>query len=193
MPREASITQNDITRAAIRLLRKGQHPSAQKVRVELGNKGSLSTIHEGLKTWRESLNDSDLDVLPAEMPKELAAPIEDFFNACMAIAERQLAEHRQKANEEIEKAAAEARQAVSRMEDLQGYAKELETKLDGRIEQVDQLKAQNDEIRQQRLEVSNLAQQNADRIDFLMSARDNDRKLHEREVDELKRGFERDC
>ncbi|WP_342632815.1 DNA-binding protein [Marinobacter alkaliphilus] len=192
MPREASITQNDITRAAIRLLRKGQHPSAQKVRTELGDRGSLSTIHEGLKAWRESLNDSDLDVLPAEMPKELGAPIEDFFNACMAIAESQLAEHRRKANAEIEKAAAEARQAVSRMEDLQGYAKELETKLDGRIEQIDQLKAQNDEIRQQRLEASNLAQQNADRIDSLMSARDNDRKVHEREVDELKRGFERD-
>ena len=54
------------------------------------------------------------------------------------------------------------------------------------------MKVQNDEIRQQRLEASNLAQQNADRIDSLMSARDNDRKVHEREVDELKRGFERD-
>lgn len=192
MARSPSVTQNDITRAAIRLLRSGENPSAAKVRVELGDRGSLTTINNGLRAWRETLGEKDLDVLPASMPNELAAPVEDFFNKCMALAEASLAAHKKECDDELERGKAEIAMAMEKQDEAERYSASLDTKLDAAMVRISNLSDQLDEMRQLRAQAVIEVENEKNLAKQLMEKNERDAIAAETAVHSLKSEFERE-
>lgn len=192
MARSPSVTQNDITRAAIRLLRSGENPSAAKVRVELGDRGSLTTINNGLRAWRETLGEQDLDVLPPSMPKELATHVEDFFNKCMALAEESLVAHKKECDDDVELCKAETAMAMEKQDEAERYSASLDAKLDAAMVRISNLTDQLNEMRQLRAQAVMEIQNEKNHVKQLMEKNERDALSAEASARSLKSEFERD-
>ena len=192
MARSPSITQNDVTRAAIRLLTKGENPSAAKVRRELGDRGSLTTINNGLQVWRETLQDVDLDVLPPAMPKELAAPVEDFFNTCMGLAERALADHKVQIDEGMRRADEAAAQAREKQGEAESYAAMLDVKLEAQEVRIRAIKDQLDESQHNCRLARVEANEQSDLVKQVLESKDKEKIAADLNVQALQKEFRRE-
>ncbi|ACO78749.1 cointegrate resolution protein T [Azotobacter vinelandii CA] len=96
-----------VMRAQQALLARGEHPSIDAVRVELGNTGSKTTIHRYLKELEES--EAERAGNAAGLSDELAALIAPLAARLQEEAEETVARMRQQC--EVERAEFEARQA----------------------------------------------------------------------------------
>lgn len=74
-----SITASDVSTAALRILQRGETPTIERVRNELGG-GSNTTIHRYLNDWRkdygERLKASSGAQIPSTFPQELYGPFQ---------------------------------------------------------------------------------------------------------------------
>ena len=124
----SAITYDEVVLAAVRALREGKNITKPLIRERLGNRGSHSTIQKHLNAWRETLSESDLQVLPPSMPPELAPHIEALWNAATSLVETSLAAEWLRANAVVESAEIRVLEAGKEREQWALYAhdKDLE-------------------------------------------------------------------
>jgi len=83
------------------LLARGEAPSVQRIRHELGT-GSNSTIAAHLRVWREQQAKKTTPVLPSTIPESVVSAMEVFWQTAAEQAENQLAHLRNALNEQSE-------------------------------------------------------------------------------------------
>ncbi|WP_137823600.1 DNA-binding protein [Pseudomonas sp. D(2018)] len=95
-----------VQKARTALLARGEHPSIDAVRIELGNTGSKTTIHRYLKELEEA--DHGRGTAPATLSDQLAnlvaqmaAELQDEARAAVALEREQLAQERRGYNDRI--------------------------------------------------------------------------------------------
>ena len=136
--KEGAITYDEVVRAAIQILREGRNIAKPLIRERLGDRGSHSTIQKHLDTWRESLETSDLEVLPPTMPPELIHHVEAFWNASTALVENKLADEWARAKQAVEIAEQARDTAVFERDQWQDYAKEKDLEIAARDSEIAQ-------------------------------------------------------
>lgn len=99
------VTEEDVCEAADRLLRARKKPTVDAVRVELGDRGSMTTITRHLQTWWEHLSDR-LDAMHArpEVPAAIADGLARLWDTAVDEARHALRHE----NDVTQRAAAEA-------------------------------------------------------------------------------------
>lgn len=140
--KEGPVTYDEVVRVAIRILREGRNITKPLVRERLGDRGSHSTIQKHLDTWRETLSESDLEVLPPAMPVELTPHLEAFWNAATSIVEANLSSEWERAKEAIDAAEHKAQVAELEREQWEVYAREKEADLARKNEAIIDLRHQ---------------------------------------------------
>lgn len=130
--KSGAITYDEVVRAAIHILREGRNISKPLIRERLGDRGSHSTIQKHLDAWRESLQTSDLEVLPPSMPPELMPHVEAFWNAATAMVEDKLAQEWARARQSVQQAEQSRDTAYLERNQWQEYAKEKDSELAAR-------------------------------------------------------------
>lgn len=90
------VTQDEVTRVAIRLLGQGKAPSVRNIWRGLGERGSFETISKHLEAWRASLQEKTLEVLPPTLPPALLAPLEAIWTTAVQEAATQYVAEREK-------------------------------------------------------------------------------------------------
>lgn len=124
--KEGAITYEEVVRTAIRILREGKSISKPLVRERMGNRGSHSTIQKHLDSWRETLSESDLEVLPPSMPAELTPHLEAFWEAATSLVETSLSGEWERAKTAIKAAENEKATAIDDRDQWKQYAEDKE-------------------------------------------------------------------
>lgn len=113
------VTYEEVRRAAVRRIRRAQPISADAIRTDLGDRGSKTTILKHLNSWRETLDEDNLEVLPASVPGELINELESIWNLAQTLAEDNLANYKaelEASNQQAREYAAEAQQRAQASE-----------------------------------------------------------------------------
>ncbi|TXI02223.1 MAG: DNA-binding protein [Pseudomonas monteilii] len=175
------VPENDVFAAADAVLARGERPTVERVRLELG-RGSPARVGALLDQWWEQLagrlrGETRLPGLPAEVAQAFVAIWQQAITLAQGVAEQGLASQRQVLTEEREALVAlearsrldvaQARQqteeAVSARQRAETRLADLEQLLAQRLAQIDDLRGQRDELLAQRNEargqVVNLQQQ----------------------------------
>lgn len=93
MIRKPRLTYEEVARAIVSLLRKGQNPSLDAIHEAVGNRGSRTTVHKFKNQWMERLGQQDaVNLLPATVPKELMPMIDELWGVAVDQAGRAHAE-----------------------------------------------------------------------------------------------------
>lgn len=177
------VTFNEVARAAIRRISRGDHATIDGVRHELGDRGSKSTISKHLTAWRESLNEQ-IDVLPAQFPQELIEPLDQFWNMALQAAESHYSEYKAEHDEQLAQVQKNAETAREEAGNWERYAKELEARLETQTLKVGQyessLSDMQETLRQREADIERLQL----RCDALEQARENEREQarHDKEA-----------
>lgn len=163
------------------LLQRGEHPSIDAVRIELGNTGSKSTIHRYLKELEEAEAGQDsapkaLSTRLAELVGELAAQLEEEAQAAVAADREALAQERIGYLQRLEQAEARIRQLEGEGASLSAALQETRDRLHAEQQQLQQ--ARIDVARLQQLELD-LGQRLVDRDAQLQSLEDKHRHARE--------------
>lgn len=175
------VPENDVFAAADAVLARGERPTVERVRLELG-RGSPARVGALLDQWWEQLaerlrGETRLPDLPAELAQAFVAIWQQAITLAQGVAEQGLASQRQVLAEERESLVAleararldvaQARQqtgeAVNARQRAETRLADLEQLLAQRLAQIDDLRGQRDELLAQRNEargqVVNLQQQ----------------------------------
>ncbi|QOC95455.1 DNA-binding protein [Pseudomonas putida] len=175
------VPENHVFAAADAVLARGERPTVERVRLELG-RGSPARVGALLDQWWEQLaerlrGETRLPDLPAELAQAFVAIWQQAITLAQGVAEQGLASQRQVLTEEREALVAleararldvaQARQqtgeAVSARQRAETRLADLEQLLAQRLAQIDDLRGQRDELLAQRNEargqVVNLQQQ----------------------------------
>lgn len=83
MGRPSAVNENDISRAAVRLIGQGARPTVDAVYEAVGRRGSRTTIHKHLKAFLDDFTKKGLAVLPSSIPEPLVPIIEDFWGQAL--------------------------------------------------------------------------------------------------------------
>lgn len=121
------ITYNEFVVVVIKLLRTGKNLTYEAIIKGLGGRGSKSTIKKFKDEWQKSLKESDIDVLPPRLPRELIEPLEGFFNAAISIAEQDYTSHKKKCDERVDLAEFEMKESRAELSSLDSQLRDLET------------------------------------------------------------------
>lgn len=140
--KEGPVTYDEVVRVAIRILREGRNITKPLVRERLGDRGSHTTIQKHLDTWRETLSESDLEVLPPAMPVELTPHLEAFWNAATSIVESNLSSEWERAKEAIDAAEHKAQVAELEREQWEVYARDKDADLVRKNDEIKDLRHQ---------------------------------------------------
>lgn len=170
-----------VQQARRRLLERGEHPSIDAVRIELGNTGSKSTIHRYLKELDEVETGQEpapkaLGAQLGELVTQLAAQLEEEARASVAADREALAQERAGYLERMQ-------QAEARIRQLEGDCANLTAQLQAtaeayRLEQEQLQQARIEGARLQQAEVD-LAARVADRDAQVLSLEDKHRHARE--------------
>lgn len=142
------ITQNDVIRAAIALLQRGENPSVRNIRRELGDTGSPNTIQEHLAAWREQFNTESLSVLPSSLPQSLVEPLEALFATAIQEAEKNYERERQAALAHADTAQQESEQWQQRAKMAEQAKMDLERSVAEQQRQIESLIRDNHELKE---------------------------------------------
>lgn len=162
------VPENDVFAAADAVLARGERPTVERVRLELG-RGSPARVGALLDQWWEQLagrlrGETRLPGLPAEMAQAFMAIWQQAITLAQGVAEQALAGQRQVLNEEREalgaleasarldvaQARQQAAEAVIARQSVEARLAGLEQLLTERQAQIDDLRAQRDELQAQR-------------------------------------------
>lgn len=125
MAREG-IKYESVVQAAMRLLSRGENPSIERVRKELGDTGSKTTIGNHLNTWRALIDPRALEILPPELPAELIEPLKSLWGTAVSLAAADYSEASARAERLVAEAKAQA-QGLAAQLDKANAAIELHT------------------------------------------------------------------
>ncbi|WGK93349.1 DNA-binding protein [Pseudomonas migulae] len=162
------VPENDVFAAADAVLARGERPTVERVRLELG-RGSPARVGALLDQWWEQLagrlrGETRLPGLPVEMAQAFMAIWQQAITLAQGVAEQALAGQRQVLNEEREalgaleararldvaQARQQAAEAVIARQSVEARLAALEQLLTERQAQIDDLRAQRDELQAQR-------------------------------------------
>ena len=90
---------NTVKRTINTLLARGEAPSVQRIRNELGT-GSNSTIADHLRAWRGQQAKKITPILPSTIPESVVSAMEVLWQTAAEQAENQLADLRNTLNEQ---------------------------------------------------------------------------------------------
>lgn len=146
-----------VQKARRALLERGEHPSIDAVRIELGNTGSKSTIHRYLKELEEAeagqgAQPKALSSQLNDLVAELAARLEEEAQASVAQQREQLAQERAGYLQRLE-------QAQARIRQLEGEGASLAAQLQ---ETRETLREEQQQLQQARIECARVHQANQD-------------------------------
>lgn len=159
-----------VQKARTALLARGEYPSIDAVRVELGNTGSKTTIHRYLKELEAA--DSGRGVVPLALSEQLANLVNQLADQLQEEAQAVVTGERELLGRERIDYQQRIRQAESRIQQLEG-----QTALDAeRFQATDHELQQLRELRQQ-AEVENARLQQANR-DLEDRLKDRDAQIH---------------
>jgi colicin import membrane protein len=144
----AGITLNDVIRAAVTLLQRGENPSVRNVRRELGDTGSPNTIQEHLAAWRQQINAESLSVLPSSLPSSLIEPLETLFAMAIHEAEKNYQRERQAALEYADAAQAESNSWQQKALIAEQARLDLERTASEQLRQIESLTRDNIELKE---------------------------------------------
>ena len=133
----------DVVKAAEALRQRGDEPTVDRVRGELGT-GSKSTIAPLLKRWRQETGDS-----PAEttgLPRDLIDALKSLHQRVQEDADSKVQEVREKAGAETRQLGAELASVRALLEGRTEELNKLEQKLQGTIEASEKLQKSRDEM-----------------------------------------------
>lgn len=165
------VPENDVFAAADAVLARGERPTVERVRLELG-RGSPARVGALLDQWWEHLagrlrGETRLPDLPTEVAQAFVAIWQQAITLAQGVTEQALASQRQVLTEEREALGAlearsrldvaQARQqtadAVTGRQGAETRLADLEQLLTQRLAQIDDLRSQRDELQAQRDEV----------------------------------------
>lgn len=172
------VPENDVFAAADAVLARGERPTVERVRLELG-RGSPARVGALLDQWWEQLagrlrSETRLPGLPTEVGQAFVAIWQQATTLAQGLAEQGLAGHRQvladeretlgaleaRARLEVAQARQQTAEAVSarqgveiRLADLDQLLVQRQAQIDDLSRQRDELQAQRDDIRHQSLEL----------------------------------------
>ncbi|WP_313314143.1 DNA-binding protein [Stutzerimonas nitrititolerans] len=159
-----------VQKARTALLARGEHPSIDAIRVELGNTGSKTTIHRYLKELEAA--DSGRGAVPLALSEQLTNLVNQLADQLQEEAQAVVAGERELLERERIDYQQRIRQAESRIQQLEG-----QTALDAeRFQATDHELQQLRELRQQ-AEVENARLQQANR-DLEDRLKDRDAQIH---------------
>ncbi|NUT76893.1 plasmid replication region [Pseudomonas sp. C1C7] len=164
------VPEHEVFAAADAVLARGERPTVERVRLELG-RGSPARVGSLLDQWWEQLagrlrGESRLPGLPAEVAQAFVAVWQQAIHSAQGVAERALIEQRQVLAAELERAAAveeqarqdaaqfrhQAAQAVAARQAVELRLVDLELLLAQRKTQVEDLQQQREGLLRERLE-----------------------------------------
>ncbi|MDH1145760.1 DNA-binding protein [Pseudomonas mosselii] len=171
------VPENDVFAAADAVLARGERPTVERVRLELG-RGSPARVGALLDQWWEQLagrlrGETRLPGLPAEVAQAFVAIWQQATTLAQGVAEQALAGQRQvlaeleaRARLEVAQARQQTVEAVAarqgaevRLADLEQLLTQRQAQIDDLRNQRDELQAQRDEARTQLTEVDHLLQE----------------------------------
>jgi len=189
--REGAVTYDEVIRAAIRILREGKNITKPLIRERLGNRGSHTTIQKHLDSWRETLTESDLEVLPPSIPVELTPHLEAFWDAATTLVESSLSDEWARANTAICAAEEKSAAAVLDRDQWEIYARDKDGDLirkNGEIKDLRQQLAKIDE----RLRIRDVENEGLqDRLDAKDRAIASEREAMDERIDMLETKHQR--
>lgn len=150
MPR-TGVTKDQVAVAASAVCARGEAPTLAKVRQELGDTGSISTIGPYLRAWKEERAEARVEPSGAPVPEPVRAQNELYLDkiwaAAQAVAEANLAPQREALlREKTETAAA--------IEEVMEAALEVETTLENTTQALQKAEAEQAATLQQLLEAT---------------------------------------
>ncbi len=157
------------------LLTRGEHPSIDAVRIELGNTGSKSTIHRYLKELEES--EAKQERVPTSLSDELIALIEPMAARLRGEAEEIVARMRQQCEAERKGFEERLAEAQEHMDQLRGQIDDLDSRLQIETEGHQQCRQY---LHQAEVEQARLRQANQDQADHLKDRDEQVRSLEEK-------------
>ena len=164
-----------VLKARQALLARGEHPSIDAVRIELGNTGSKTTIHRYLKELEES--EAGRVAGAASLSEELTALVARLSERLQAEAQETIEGMRQRFLNERSQLEALLTQAQQRIEQLQAQESSLTTQLQ---RETDRHRLTRQQLQQAELEQARLQQANQDQATRLEDRDQQIRSLEEK-------------
>ncbi|MDG9818728.1 MULTISPECIES: DNA-binding protein [Pseudomonadaceae] len=159
-----------VQKARTALLARGEHPSIDALRVELGNTGSKTTIHRYLKELEAA--DSGRGTAPLALSEQLVNLVNQLADQLQEEAQAAVAGERELLGRERIDYQQRTRQAESRIQQLEGQAALNAERLQAAHHELQQLREQ-----RQQVEVENARLQQANR-DLDERLKDRDAQIH---------------
>lgn len=159
-----------VQKARTALLARGEHPSIDAVRVELGNTGSKTTIHRYLKELEAA--DSGRGAVPLALSEQLANLVNQLADQLQEEAQAAVAGERELLGRERIDYQHRIRQAESRIQQLEGLTALDAERLQAAHHELQQVREQ-----RQQAEIENARLQQANR-DLEERLKDRDAQIH---------------
>lgn len=140
MARPSVISYDDVKRAAIRLIGAGKNATIEAIHLEVGSRGSRTTVHRFRQEFLEELQEKGMNVLPAKFPEVLVPLVEEFWTQAIHRAGEAFGEERESLERAVETAQQEgqaAQQALVDAKALQEKAQALNHTQSHRIAQLE--------------------------------------------------------
>lgn len=150
------ITYDEVAQAATALLARGDNPTIQRVREQLGS-GSNTTITHHLRRWQQQRRENGTPTLPPALPETLLPAVETFWQIALEQAREAFNEEREAARREVAEAQQARAEALAGQQRLEQTNAALTAELDGTREQLRQREqALNEELSARRRAESEL-------------------------------------
>jgi hypothetical protein len=137
------ITYDDVAQTATALLARGENPTIQRIREQLGS-GSNTTISNHLRLWQQQRREDSALSLPPSLPEQLLPALETFWQIAVEQAAATFEQERAAARREMEEtrqardeALAECRQLVQERSTLNTELERVGTLLQQREQALD--------------------------------------------------------
>lgn len=182
----SGVRYEDVQRAIDDLLARGESPSVQKVREELGT-GSFTTISEHLRLWRTRREENRDLPPPRGMPEALQALAEALWDRAQEAAGEALTHYREEANRQVEAARDEVAEARRQAEDaeqresaLASHLASTERRLEERSATLARGEAEREALAEQQARLAARTEQLEEQLERLQM--ENERQVREHQL-----------